>query len=77
MQNAMQNLIKKVYRDFGKTKRIEKDYVKESASLEIRKIIALQKKASISPANISYEEAGFKAETLTSIMVQNQIAAGA
>ena len=77
MPNTMQKLIKSVYENFGKSKPIQKDYARESASMEASRILNLQKEVSLTPVNDSYAEAGFEAKTLTSIMVQNQIAMGA
>lgn len=77
MPNTMQQIVKKVFADFGRSKPVERDYVKESIALELKKLERLQKKAKLTSANEDYAKAGFKAETLTSIMVQKQIAAGA
>ncbi|WP_457748764.1 hypothetical protein [Sulfurimonas sp.] len=77
MPNTMQKLIKSVYENFEKNKHIQRDYAKESASMEVDRLLKLQKEASLTPVNDSYAEAGFEAKTLTSIMVQNQIAMGA
>lgn len=77
MPSTMQKIVKRVFEDFGRSKHVERDYVKESAALEIERLTKLKKKANLSSVNESYAQAGFKAETLTSIMVQKQIAAGA
>jgi hypothetical protein len=71
MLNATTQEIKRVYGKLQNS-RLFASIAKD----DITNIFAAQKNIN-TPANNSYAKAGFKAETITSRMVQNQIAYGA
>jgi hypothetical protein len=72
MPNIMQKLIKSVCGNFTKSEHSHEKY----ASFKTDRILKFQEEVNTTRVNDSYAEAGFKAKTLTSIMVQNQIAMG-
>lgn len=70
--NLTQKCIKEIYSSFGTTEKKNDSFYKSIASTEIDKIITAQK--ANSKANKNYAKAGFQATSLTSRIVQNQIA---
>lgn len=70
-----QQHIKRVCTELGISKPRD-NFFASIAKDDINKIIAAQKKNITTPANNLYAKAGFQAKTITSIMVQNQIAQG-
>ena len=70
-----EHAIKKVFAELGR-KPTERDSFALTAKIEISKIVASQKQEIVTPANNMYEQAGFKANSITARMVQNQIAYG-
>jgi len=73
--NTTTKTVQSIINGFGATPPKKKDsFFKSIAKDEIDKIIASQKK--LASSNNGYTQAGFRANNITSMIVQNQLIAG-
>lgn len=76
--NTTQSIARRVFENFGLNEMFHKEELFSSiVKDEINKNIRVQKNDVHTSANSRYENAGFKATNITSLIVQNQIATGA
>ena len=69
-----QMIVKRIMNTHGNTKCQKRNIIKESFDFEMSEIKKRQKVLARTQVNESYREAGYKAENITALIVQNQIA---